>query len=180
MAGFYCGACHNGKTPHEDRTIFAACGDAFTEEERQTLCLRCHSGGQKGRQQYDFFTFVKDLPKERFGNGIGWQEAETAGKIKPADYVEGLSFKRRALEIPKDIDIEAKVSGMNEIIFSHKKHSVWSGCEGCHPEIFSGIKQGLTKFSMMENFEGKFCGQCHATVAFPMIDCARCHTKPVQ
>ena len=180
MAGFYCGACHNGKTPHEGRTVFAACSETFTEEERQTRCLRCHSGGQKGRQQYDFFAFVKDLPKERFGNGIGWQEAEETGKIKPSDYVEGLSFKRRALEIPKDIDIEAKVPGMNEIIFSHKKHTFWSGCEGCHPEIFSGIKQGMTKFSMMENFEGKYCGQCHATVAFPMIDCQRCHSKPVQ
>ena len=69
---------------------------------------------------------------------------------------------------------------MNEIIFSHKKHSAWSGCEGCHPEIFSGIQKGLTKYSMREIFEGKFCGQCHLNVAFPMIDCQRCHTKPVQ
>lgn len=180
VAGFYCGACHNGKMPHEGRTVFAACADSFTDEEKQTRCLRCHSGGQKGRQQYDFFAFVKDLPKERFGNGVGWQEAEDTGKIKPQDFVEGLSFKCRAIEIPKDIDIGAKVPGMNEIIFSHKKHSVWSGCEGCHPEIFSGIQKGLTKYSMMEIFEGKYCGQCHLNVAFPMIDCQRCHTKPVQ
>jgi len=180
MTGYYCGACHNGSMRHDDRTVFAACADTATEQELESRCLRCHSGGVKKWQKYDFFKFVVDLPKERFGNGISWQEAEVTGKIKPLDYVEGLSFKRRALEIPKDIDIDAKVEGMNEIIFSHKKHAVWNGCEGCHPEIFSGIKQGLTKFTMMENFEGKFCGQCHLNVAFPMIDCQRCHTKPVQ
>ena len=180
MAGFYCGACHNGKLRHEDRTVFAACAGTFTDEEKESRCLRCHSGGTKGRQKYDFFAFVADLPKERFGNGVGWQEAEAMGKIKPRDFVEGISFKRREIEIPKDIDIDAKVPGMNEIVFSHKKHAIWSGCEGCHPEIFSGIQKGLTKYSMMEIFEGKFCGQCHLNVAFPMIDCQRCHTKPVQ
>lgn len=28
---------------------------------------------------------------------------------------------------------------------------------------------------MVENFEGRYCGTCHGTVAFPMLDCQRCH-----
>jgi c(7)-type cytochrome triheme protein len=48
------------------------------------------------------------------------------------------------------------------------------------PEIFVGVKKGATKYSMVEIFEGKYCGVCHVNVAFPLIDCQRCHTKPVQ
>jgi c(7)-type cytochrome triheme protein len=180
ISGFYCGTCHNGKMDHEGRKVFAACAKSFTDEDRELRCNRCHTGKERGSRKYDFLTFAADLPKERFGNGINWQEAEATGRIKPVDYLEGVSFKRKALEIPKDIDIETKVPGMNEIIFSHKKHTAWNGCEGCHPEIFVGVKQGATKYSMIENFEGKYCGQCHRSVAFPMIDCQRCHTKSVQ
>jgi c(7)-type cytochrome triheme protein len=179
--GFYCGACHNGKMKHEDRAIFESCSPSWTAEDREGRCLRCHYTAAKSlKPRHDFFTFIADLPKERFGNGVNWEEAEVTGRIKPVDFVEGSSFKRKGLDVPKDIDISAKVSGMNEILFSHRKHTVWSGCEGCHPEIFMGIKKGTTKYSMIEIFEGKYCGQCHLTVAFPMTDCQRCHTKPVK
>jgi len=69
---------------------------------------------------------------------------------------------------------------MPDIIFSHAKHTVWNGCEGCHPEIFMGVKRGATKYSMVDIFEGKYCGACHVAVAFPTIDCQRCHSRPVQ
>ena len=69
---------------------------------------------------------------------------------------------------------------MPAIIFSHKKHTVWNGCELCHPEIFVGVKKGATKYSMVEIFDGKYCGVCHTNVAFPLLDCQRCHTEPVQ
>ncbi len=49
-----------------------------------------------------------------------------------------------------------------------------------HPEIFAGIKRGMTKYSMSEIFEGKYCGACHMSVAFPTTDCQRCHSKPVR
>ena len=32
---------------------------------------------------------------------------------------------------------------------------------------------------MAEIYEGKYCGVCHVHVAFPLLDCQRCHTKPV-
>jgi c(7)-type cytochrome triheme protein len=76
--------------------------------------------------------------------------------------------------------LNPKVEGLPNIVFSHKKHTVWNGCEVCHPDIFIGVKKGLTKYSMPEIFEGKYCGVCHTSVAFPLMDCQRCHTKPVQ
>ena len=84
------------------------------------------------------------------------------------------------LALQKDFALNPKVEGMPEIIFSHKKHTVWNGCELCHPDIFMGVKKGTTKYSMVDISEGKSCGACHTTVAFPITDCQRCHSKPVQ
>ena len=69
---------------------------------------------------------------------------------------------------------------MPDIIFSHRKHTVWNGCELCHPEIFVGVKKGSSRYSMATIFEGNSCGACHNMVAFPLTDCQRCHTKAVQ
>ena len=119
------------------------------------------------------------FPKERFGNGIDWEKAEADGHIKPLDFLEGVSIPRKSLTVQKDFSLDTKVEGMPAIIFSHKKHTVWNGCEVCHPEIFIGVKKGATKYSMIEIFDGKYCGVCHGKVAFPTLDCQRCHTKPV-
>jgi c(7)-type cytochrome triheme protein len=131
------------------------------------------------RKEYDFETFTAKFPKERFGNGINWEKAEEDGIIKLVDTLEGVSVKRASLTIQKDFGLSPKVGTMPDIIFSHKKHTVWNGCELCHPDIFVGVKKGTTKYSMVEIFEGRFCGVCHTSVAFPLTDCQRCHTKPV-
>ena len=41
------------------------------------------------------------------------------------------------------------------------------------------VKKDANPFSMQEIFAGQYCGACHGTVAFPNIDCQRCHTKVV-
>jgi len=176
MKGYYCGTCHNGKMLHNDRRIFEACSKNREDIKR---CERCHSMGKDVKKEYVFNIFTEKLPKERFGNGINWEAAESEGLIKPINFLEGISIKRPSLEVQKDFSLGAKVKGMPEIIFSHKKHTVWNGCEVCHPEIFVGVKKGTTKYSMVEIFDAKYCGVCHGTVAFPLIDCQRCHTKPV-
>lgn len=178
--GYYCGTCHNGKMIHGNRAIFAACAKRSAEAEPGASCRRCHSAGEKVTPLYDFQAFTRDLPKGRFGNGVNWEKAEEEGLVKPVDYIEGVSFKRRQLEVPKDFALAAKVETMPEIIFSHRRHAKWSGCEGCHPEIFAGVKKGTTRYSMVEIFEGRYCGQCHLSVAFPTTDCQRCHSKPVR
>ena len=177
MRGYYCGACHNGKLVFDGRTLFAACSNTLTVQD-QPRCERCHSGNSD-KADLDFVRFARGLPKERFGNGIDWQQAEESGLIRPLDFVQGISMKRKSLTVQGDFALTAKLVGMPDIIFSHKKHTVWNGCELCHPEIFVGVKRGATKYSMVGIFEGQYCGACHNTVAFPLADCQRCHSKPV-
>lgn len=179
MKGFYCGTCHNGRMLYGAKKIFESCSTKYSREDT-TRCERCHSQGKSVKKEHDFDAFAGKLPKERFGNGINWEKAEEDRLVKPVDFIEGVSIKKPSLTIQQDFSLGTKVKGMPEIIFSHKKHTVWNGCEVCHPEIFVGVKRGTTKYSMVEIFEGRFCGVCHTTVAFPLTDCQRCHTKPVQ
>jgi c(7)-type cytochrome triheme protein len=179
MNGYYCGTCHNGKMSVEGKTLFPACAKKFSADE-VPRCNRCHSLGKSIKLERDFAKFASPLPKERFGNGIDWEKAEVDGQIKPVDFLEGAGLKRKALSVQKDFALSPKLESMPGIIFSHAKHTVWNGCELCHPEIFVGVKRGQSKYSMVDIFEGKYCGVCHRTVAFPMIDCQRCHSTPVQ
>ena len=179
MSGYYCGTCHNGKTEFDGVKVFESCTKYYNIEDSQK-CDRCHSYGKNVKKEYDFGIFTHDLPRGRFGNGVDWEKAEEEGKIHLVDFIEGVSIKRPPLKAQKDLTLEPKIEGMPEIIFSHKKHAVWNGCELCHPEIFMGVKKGVIKYSMVEIFEGKYCGVCHGKVAFPLIDCQRCHTKLAQ
>jgi len=166
--GLYCGVCHNGK-------------EAFDLKRKQN-CDRCHSPFPLGKDKMakkKFLKLASRLPRGRFGNKIDWTKAEAKGLIKPKDFIEGVSFPRSKMKHEHgDLKLDAKLAGLQDIIFSHKKHAVWNGCELCHPDIFA-LKSGKTKFSMEDNFSGRFCGACHGKVAFPQRDCGLCHTKPV-
>lgn len=170
--GLFCGTCHNG-------------GEAFAPEESKLLgepvknCVRCHSQGEDIKPEHDFREFRKGLPRERLGNGIDWLKAEEKGLIKLNDYIEDVSIMQiKKMKDPKELQISSTESVMPDIIFSHKKHAIWSGCELCHPELF-GVKEGATVYSMDDIFNGKYCGACHDIVAFPNTACQRCHTKDV-
>ena len=176
--GFYCGSCHNGKLVSDGRKVFESCSQARPREQRPA-CLRCHTSGKDVKPDVDFGSFARGLPRGRFGNGIDWEKAEEDHLISPVDHLDGISIGRTSLTAQRDFDLKPKLEGMPDIIFSHKKHTVWNGCELCHPEIFVGVRRGTTKYSMVQIFEGKYCGVCHSTVAFPTLDCQRCHAKPV-
>lgn len=178
MAGHYCGTCHNGMTSETGRPVFESCAKEYSRDDYKR-CVRCHVLEPAAQKSEEFQKFVSSLPKEMFGNGINWEKAEKDGKIKAVDYLEGISIPRKKMKVPQDFDLSTKVDGMPDIVFSHSKHTVWNGCELCHPEIFVSVKKGSMKYSMNEIFEGKYCGVCHGKVAFPMIDCQRCHSKPV-
>ncbi|HIJ88239.1 MAG TPA: hypothetical protein HPP97_11265 [Desulfuromonadales bacterium] len=178
ISGIYCGTCHNGKMMMNRSIIFPACAKEYTREEYKT-CVRCHQLERNISQEEKFASFAKSMPPEKFGNGINWEKAEREGHFKTIDYIEGLSVTRVKMKIPTDRTLKAKLEGMPNVLFSHTKHSIWGGCELCHPELFS-IKKGRSVYSMDEIFEGKFCGACHNTVAFPLPDCRRCHTAPVE
>ncbi len=174
--GFHCGACHDGKRVFEGKTIFAACSDpasAAANSDRQ--CDRCHSLGKRGVRKYEYREFTAKLPKGIYG--VNWEAAEESGIIRPVDFVEGLSVKKTAMKNRKDFSVEAAYPWVHPIVFSHEKHSVWNGCELCHPEIFPTAQKGTIHFSMFSNIEGQYCGACHGKVAFPLNHCQGCHEK---
>ena len=69
IAGYYCGACHNGKMLSEGQVVFASCVKKSSHSDLDG-CNRCHSFGKEVRKKYDFAEFTQRFPKERFGNGI--------------------------------------------------------------------------------------------------------------
>jgi c(7)-type cytochrome triheme protein len=174
--GYFCGTCHNGKMVVQGKTVFQACPSPFKAIEARR-CERCHSLGKKVLSDYDFFAFSKPLPTERFGNGIDWEKAEESGLLKPATVVDGVSPKPNSFPIQKDFALNPKVEGMPDIIFSHEKHSLWNGCELCHPEIFPTARKEQVRFSMLLNIRGRYCGACHGKVAFPLNNCSGCHPR---
>lgn len=178
MNGLYCGTCHNGRLVVDDKKVFPACSRDLAAADRK-VCDRCHAYGKNVTPIYAFSEYTAKFPRERFGNGVDWEKAEKDGLIRLIDYVEGVSISRKKMQVPEDFALDPKAASLPEIIFSHEKHTVWNGCEVCHPEIFTGVKKGATHYSMVDIFNGKFCGVCHGTVAFPNIDCQRCHIKQV-
>lgn len=177
--GFYCGTCHNGSMMQNGQKIFAACSSEYSRDDIKR-CMRCHLLESNASKREAFYRFAEKMPRETFGNGINWEKAENEGLIKPVDYLKGVSVKKAKLRNQLDFAINTKVAGMPDIIFSHSKHTVWNGCELCHPEIFLGVKKGATKYTMIDLFEGKYCGACHVNVAFPQTDCQRCHSQSPQ
>lgn len=169
--GFHCGACHDGKRLFEGRPIFASCSDDFKGKE----CNRCHSLNKPGLRQYDYKTVTARLPKGRYG--VDWKAAEAGGKIKPVDFLEGISVKRAPLHTRPDFSIQAGQWWVQPIVFSHERHSLWNGCELCHPEIFPTARKEQVRFSMLLNIRGRYCGACHGKVAFPLNNCSGCHPR---
>lgn len=169
--GLYCGTCHDG-------TIAFGWRDASTGGEASKDCVRCHSVGESVVPQHDFYAFQKGMPRQRFGNGIDWVNAEDDGLVQPVDILDRVSIERPKLYNPVDEELTATEVNMPDIIFSHTKHTVWNGCEVCHPQIF-GVANSANQYTMQEIFDGLYCGACHGKVSFSNDDCQRCHTKPV-
>jgi c(7)-type cytochrome triheme protein len=178
MKGYFCGSCHNGASALGNHRIFASCATSYTRDEYKR-CVRCHALEKDPSREEAFHNFLERMPRETLGNGIDWEKAEQRGLIHPQDKLEGVSLGKTGMKVQADFALKPKMEGMPDIIFSHTKHTVWNGCELCHPDIFVGIKRGSTKYSMVELFDGKYCGVCHDKVAFPQSDCNRCHAKPV-
>ena len=168
--GFHCGACHDGKRMFEGKTIFAACSAVANNQ-----CNRCHSLGKNGVRKYEYKEFTARFPKGIYG--VNWEAAEKSRAIKPVDFVEGLSVKIAQMQRRADFSVDAAFPWVEPINFSHEKHSIWNGCELCHPEIFPTAQKGTIHFSMFSNIEGRGCGACHGKVALPLNNCSACHSR---
>ncbi len=177
-SGFHCGACHDGKREFRGARIFAACSEGKSVEA-ESACRRCHARGDPAKARADYEAFAAGLPRNAKG-AVDWERAEARAMIRPADFLEGVSVPRPPMRMDKDVRIAAEASWVDDIIFSHKKHSVWNGCEVCHPEIFPVTKAGQVRYTMLQISAGQYCGACHDKVAFPLNDCEKCHLKPVR
>jgi len=175
-SGFHCGACHDGKRVIGGKAVFASC-TAIKPASGTGTCERCHHRDDAVARREAYYAFAADLPRARVGGGVDWEVAEASGQIRPADHVEGLTLPRRRLEMDRDVALDSRGSWMSNVVFSHKKHAVWNGCEVCHPEIFPQTQRDAMKFTMIEIGNGLYCGVCHDKVAFPLADCDRCHTE---
>jgi c(7)-type cytochrome triheme protein len=175
-SGFHCGACHDGKRTFRGARLFPACSEARSLDD---ACGRCHALPDPARARASYEAFAAELPTNRYG-AIDWERAEARGAIKPSDVLEGVSVPRAALRMDKDVKITADAKWVTDILFSHKKHAIWNGCEVCHPEIFPATQAGAVKFTMLEISGGQYCGACHDKVAFPLADCGGCHRKQMR
>lgn len=111
------------------------------------------------------------LPPDGAGNQVRWAEALDQGHIKPRIYV------RDKIElVTRDTEVLLKNTGEMAIVkFPHRQHTAWLDCASCHDELFKR-QAGATKINMAMILRGDKCGLCHGAVAFPLTECARCHS----
>lgn len=171
--GAHCGACHDGRTRHEGRAIFRACS-GWPRPDPARGCTRCHTGRSPGSLAA-YEAFRRTMPADAAGD-VDWAAALRRGIIKPADAVEGVTVKRATMRIDRDVEIRPSGTWMSGVVFSHKKHVAWIGCELCHPDVFPVGRRGAVRYDMAGMRAGRTCGACHLNVAFPLATCHRCHT----
>ncbi|HKK55673.1 cytochrome c3 family protein [Marinobacter sp.] len=113
---------------------------------------------------------LSDFPRTRLGE-VDWVIAMEKGLINPR---KGLQEDAEMEVLDLDV-IMPRVRGMPEVLFSHKVHTEWLGCESCHDQLFAK-KAGAHRATMNDIFAGKSCGTCHDRVAFSTYTCDRCHS----
>jgi len=113
------------------------------------------------------------LPRDHAGN-IDWVRALSDSLIRPrdgfatggnlvvaSDFRFGFDFYYRGPDATFDA------------YFPHSVHTESVECAQCHARIFP--YRGV-EIKMADIYQGEFCGECHGTVAFPVLTgCERCH-----
>lgn len=117
---------------------------------------------------------MADLVRSRFGNNTDWVASLQSKKITPRwertnPFAEGIVMDLDILRVPK--------AAVQNVVFPHKQHTEWLDCSNCHPAIFVPQK-GANVISMPLILLGQKCGVCHGKVAFPISECAKCHSQP--
>lgn len=113
------------------------------------------------------------LVKGKGGNYVDWVKSLKKKKIKPLYDLDDPEL----VPMTVDMNIVREVKGtMPDVVFPHEQHTEWLECNNCHPAIFTPQK-GANPMSMVDIMLGKKCGVCHGSVAFPVTDCRRCHSK---
>ena len=120
---------------------------------------------------------LRYLPKDPYGYP-DWARAMDKGFLLPRDYITDPEEVGEERRYDRDVVMEVEDEILGDVVFSHRKHNLWLACDNCHPFPFRE-KRGETRFSMMDNWKGRYCGLCHGKVAFMLRgfdNCLRCHT----
>jgi c(7)-type cytochrome triheme protein len=111
------------------------------------------------------------LPSDTTGNKVSWIRALREQYIQPRTNI----FPETEIEVI-DLDIVMEKTGeLPMVLFPHKPHTEWLDCKNCHDKIFIE-KVDANPINMFAILTGKYCGQCHGAVAFPLTECNRCHS----
>lgn len=116
---------------------------------------------------------MRSLPRAGTGNFVDWVAALKTGAIEPRAEV-GKAGEMNVLNLNVTL---RDTRSMPTVTFSHAVHTELLACSNCHDALFKP-KAGANEIRMIEIFNGKACGVCHGTVAFPPDQCFRCHDGP--
>ncbi len=116
---------------------------------------------------------MAELVRSNFGNNTDWVVSLESKKVTPRwertnAMAEGIVMDLNIVRVPK--------GSMPNVVFPHKQHTEWLECSNCHPAIFIPQK-GANQISMPLIMLGQKCGVCHGKVAFPVSQCAKCHSQ---
>ena len=114
------------------------------------------------------------MPSDSAGNRVDWVRAFDDGYIHPRSSISG---DAEAKQLDTEI-IMNDTGSLPRVMFPHRVHTKWLDCENCHEKIFKS-KAGATPVSMGKILEGEYCGVCHGAVSFPLTECNRCHSVPL-
>lgn len=115
---------------------------------------------------------MKEFPRTETGV-IDWVKVLNEGHIEPRT---GLQGDEKMYFVDFDV-IFKNTASMPYVRFPHKPHTQWLTCANCHPKIFIP-QRGANHVTMAGIMSGKYCGVCHGKVAFPPLECTRCHRVP--
>jgi c(7)-type cytochrome triheme protein len=113
---------------------------------------------------------MKGFPRDARGI-VNWVEALDQGLINPRT---GLTGNEKMHSVDFDV-IFKNTASMPYVRFPHLPHTKWLTCKNCHPAIFLP-QRGGNFVTMAAIIEGEYCGVCHGKVAFPPLECNRCHS----
>ena len=117
---------------------------------------------------------LRRMPSDSAGNRVDWVRAFEDGYIRPRSSLRGTEETEQL-----DTEIIMNDTGsLPRVLFPHKQHTRWLDCENCHEKIFKS-KAGATPVTMSKILEGEYCGVCHGAVSFPLTECNRCHSVPL-
>ncbi len=124
------------------------------------------------RQLQEPGTGLSELPATDSGNRVLWAKALDRGAINPRRTKAPSKTNVQVL----DMDVLMDLRGNMPIVrFPHKIHTQWLACNNCHEGLFKS-QIGANKIQMYYLLQGEQCGLCHGSVAFPLTQCAFCHS----